>query len=129
MGKKNSFFQRRYFRVPFNTPVKFNILKYRQQKLAHLSTKTGTGLSRDLGEDGISFISGYRLPVDMIIRIIFHLPQGERSFLARVVRTQPLGKVNLTAVQFVNLNGTRREDLRSFIISETKKQYKFLKYI
>lgn len=129
MGKDTSLFHRRFFRVPFNKPVEFNILKYRHKKLAHLSAKTGTGLSRDLSEDGISFTSNYRLPADMVVRIVFHLPPGERQFLAKVVRTHPQGKGFLTAVQFINLQGTRREDLRSFITSETRKQYKFLKYI
>lgn len=127
--KLKPFFQRRYFRVPFNTPVEFNILKYGHQKLAHLSTKKGTGLGHDLGEDGLSFITNYCLPVDMIIRIIFNLPNGERRFLARVVRTQACDRRYLTAVQFINHNGIRREDLRTFIIGETRKQYKFLNYI
>lgn len=129
MVKKSSFFQRRFYRIPYNNPVEFSILKYRHQNIAHLSSKKGLAVGNDLGEEGLSFISPYCLPVDMILRVVFTLPKGEKRILARVIRTKLSANGYLTAVQFINFNGNRREELRSYIATETKKNYKFLKYI
>lgn len=129
MVKRSSLFQRRFYRIPFKNNVEFSILKYRHQNIAHLSSKKGLAVGHDLGEDGLSFISPYCLPVDMILRVVFTLPKEERRILARVIRTKPSGSGYLTAVQFINFNGNRREELRNFIANETKKSYKFLKYI
>lgn len=129
MLKRSSFFQRRFYRIPFNNPVEFSILKYRHQNIAHLSSKKGLAVGQDLGEEGLSFISSYCLPVDMILRVVFSLPKGERRILARVIRTNLSDSGYFTAVQFININGNRRDELRNFIATETKKSYKFLKYI
>lgn len=129
MEKRTSFFQRRYFRIPFEKPVEFSILKYRHRNIAHLSEKKGPARGRDLGEDGLSFISSYCLAVDMILRLVFKIPSGEKRVLARVVRTTPVENGFLTAVQFINIHGPRREELKSYIANETKKSYKFLKYM
>lgn len=128
MRTKGPIFQRRYFRIPFLQKIEFNILKYNKRVVTHLSSKTGFAQGHDLGEDGLSFISQYNLPVDMVLRVVFDLPGfGEERVLARVVRPSPSEKGYLTAVQFINLNGPRREKLRNFIAGETKKNYKFLK--
>lgn len=128
MRSKGSVFPRRYFRIPFNYPVEFSILKYNRRFVNHLSTKRGAGSGHDLGEDGLSFISQYSLPPDMVLRVVFSLPGfGEERILARVVRNTPVENGHLTAVQFLNLHGPRRDKLRSYIIGETKKNYRFLK--
>ncbi len=130
MRNRASLFQRRYFRVPFNGPIEFQILKYNRRYVTHLSSKYGPGRGHDLGEDGLSFISPYSLPVEMIVRVDFELPGfGRERILARVVRSRPVEAGYLTAVQFLNFHGPRREKIRNFITSETRKNYRFLKYL
>lgn len=130
MRGKGTFYKRRFYRVPFNNPVKFQILKFKRRHITHLSSKSGHGLGHDLGEDGLSFISSYSLPAELIIRIVFELPdKGEQRILAQVVRNTPVESGFLTAVQFLNLHGTRKDRIRDFITCETRRHYKFLKYI
>ncbi len=130
MRNRTSIFQRRYFRIPFDNPVEFRVLQYNRRYLAHLSAKRGPGRGHDIGEDGLSFVSLYTLPLDMVLRVVFDLPgYGEERILARVVRSTQVDSGFLTAVQFLNLNGPRKENLRNFITSETKKNYRFLKYL
>lgn len=128
MRGKGPIFQRRYFRIPFDAVIEFNILKYNKRVATHLSSKRGLAQGHDLGEDGLSFISQYNLPIDMVLRVVFELRGlGEERILARVVRRSHTEAGFLTAVQFINLNGPRKEKLRNFIAGETKKNYKFLK--
>jgi hypothetical protein len=130
MRNKNSLFDRRFYRVSFEQPVEFRILKYNYRYITHLSAKKGPGTGRDIGEDGLSFISTYCLPVDMILRVDFELPgTGEQGVLARVVRSIETNSGYLTAVQFLNLQGPRKDKLREFIIDRTKRKLKFFKYI
>ncbi len=130
MRKRAPLFERRYFRVPYNGTIEFQILKFKRTYITHLSSKYGPGQGHDLGEDGMSFISPYSLPVDLIIRVDFELPDfGRERILARVVRSRQVDSGYLTAVQFLNLHGHRRDTLRSFITSETRKNYRFLKYL
>ncbi|PKM81886.1 MAG: hypothetical protein CVU89_07640 [Firmicutes bacterium HGW-Firmicutes-14] len=127
---RGTLFPRRYFRIPFEKPVEFSILKYNRRYIAHLSTKRGPGKGHDIGEDGLSFVSPYSLPVDMVLRVVFELPDiGEQRILARVVRSGPVDAGFLTAVQFLNLHGQRKERLRDYIASETRKSYRFLKFL
>lgn len=130
MKNRAAVFQRRHYRVPFDCPVEFQILQYRRRNINHLSSKRGPACGHDLGEDGLSFISDYLLPVDMIIRVTFQLPDcGEQTVLARVVRSVPAGTGYLTAIQFLNFDGPRKDRLRLYITRETRKNYKFLKYL
>lgn len=129
MRNRTVLFPRRYFRVPFKGPVEFRILKYNRRYISHLSAKRGPGSGHDLGEDGLSFISPYSLPDDMILRIDFELPGiGAQRILAKVVRSSYIDTGYLTAVQFLNLHGPRKEVLRDFITDETRKNYNFLKH-
>lgn len=111
-------------------PVEFNIMRFNKRNVNHLRGKTGVGHTRDIGEDGLSFISSLKLPVGMLLRITLCLPdmQPERV-LARVVRCSPVNEGFLTAVQFFNFNDHRRDKIRNFVAEETKKKYKFLSYI
>ena len=130
MKGKSALFKRRFYRIPFNNPVKFQILKYNRRHITHLSSKSGPGQGHDLGEDGLSFVSPYSLPYEMVIRVVFDLPEsGEQRILAQVVRNSPLESGYFTAVQFLNLNGVRKERLKEYITGETRKNYKFLKYL
>ena len=129
MRNKKNLFPRKYYRIPFHHPVDFRILKYRRRYITHLSAKRGPGKGQDLGEDGMSFISEYRLPVDIVLRVVFVIPaDGEQHILAKVIRSDISESGYLTAVQFLNLHGPRREKLRNYIADETKKSYNFLKY-
>jgi len=130
MRNRNQLFQRRFFRVPFDNPVEFQILKYHRRYISHLSAKRGPGRGYDLGEDGLSFISRYSLPTDMVLSVEFELPElGKERILAKVVRSDVVESGHLSAVQFVNLHGSRKDILRQYIASETKKNYIFLKYL
>ncbi len=130
MRDRTSPFPRRYFRIPFFNPVEFRVLKYKRRYLSHLSGKRGLGKGHDLGEDGLSFVSPYSLPAEMILRIDFVLPDlGEERILAKVVRNSLVESGYLTAVQFLNLHGPRRDKLRSYITSETRKNYRFLEHL
>ncbi len=121
---------RRYFRIPFDRPVDFTILKYKRRYITHLSAKHGPGKGHDLGEDGMSFISQYSLPEDIVVRVVFQLPGfGEQVILARVIRNGQIDYGYLTAVQFLNLHGSRRDKIRNYIAGETKKNYRFLKHL
>ncbi len=123
-------FERRYFRVAFNYPVEFQILKYNRRYVRHLSSKRGLGVGHDMGEDGLSFLSPYSLPAGMILRVNFELPDsGPEQILAKVIRCSQTASGYLTAVQFLNLHGSRKEKLRTFIVNETKKNYTFLQYL
>ena len=130
MRNRNQLFQRKFFRVPFGNPVEIQILKYRCRYISHLSAKRGPGRGYDLGEDGLSFISRYSLPTDMVLSVEFELPElGKERILAKVVRSDVVESGHLSAVQFVNLHGSRKDILRQYIASETKKNYMFLKYL
>ena len=130
MLNRGSFFKRRFYRIPFKNPIEFMILKYRHRNIAHLSAKRGSANGFDFGEDGLSFVSPYCLPEDMILRVVFDLPEfGEKRVLAKVVRSTSFDEGYLTAVQFLNMNGPRKEEFRKYITGETKKSYKFLKYL
>ncbi|WP_418792468.1 PilZ domain-containing protein [Phosphitispora sp. TUW77] len=129
MRKKTNLLPRRYFRIPFERPVDFTILKYKRRYITHLSTKYGPAKGNDLGEDGMSFVSQYSLPEDIVVRVVFELPGlGEQSILAKVIRNRQVDSGYLTAVQFLNLHGARKDKLRNYIADETKKGYQFLQY-
>lgn len=130
MRNRGILYPRKYFRIPFENAVEFTILKFNRRYITHLSTKRGPGTGHDLGEDGLSFVSDYSLPPDMVLRVMFNLPEfGEQRILARVVRSSSVNSGNLTAVQFLNLHGIRKERLREYITNETKKNYRFLKFM
>ncbi len=129
MRNKTNLLPRRYFRIPFDRPVDFTILKYKRRYITHLSAKHGPGKGKDLGEDGMSFISQYSLPEDIVVRVVFELPgYGDQHILARVIRNKQIDSGYLTAVQFLNLHGPRKDKLRNYIARQTKENYKFLKY-
>lgn len=128
MRAKGPIFKRRYFRIPFDQVVEFNIIKYNTRPVNNLSSKKGLAQGHDLGEDGLSFVSQYKLPIDMVLRVVFDLKDfGQERILARVVRRNQTEAGYLTAVQFLNLNGLRKEKLQNYITGEAKKNYKFLK--
>lgn len=110
--------------------MEFYIMKYKRRNVAHLSGKKGLGQGKDIGEGGLSFISPYLLPVDMIVRLAVDLPEsGVERLLARVVRSERDNGGYLTGVQFFNLAQTRRERIRNYVINQTRKEYKFLRYL
>jgi len=122
-------YPRNHFRIPLDFPVEFYVMKYKRHNVAHLSGKKGFARGRDIGEGGLSFVSPYFLPVDMIVRLAVELPDtGVERLLARVVRSEGVDDGYQTGVQFFNLPGYRRERIRSFVISQAKKQYRFLRY-
>lgn len=130
-SRKTSLSQRIHFRIPAEFTVEFYVMKYKRRNVTHLSGKKGLGLGQDIGEGGLSFISPYLLPVDMIVRLSVDLPEyGIEPLLARVVRA---GRTTtggyLTGVQFFNLPPKRREHIRNYVINQAKKQYNFLKYL
>ncbi|GAB4262374.1 PilZ domain-containing protein [Thermincola ferriacetica] len=127
VDKSRTVYPRRYFRIPADMSVEFNIMRFQKRDVKHLMDKKGFGQCRDLGEDGLSFVSQLKLPIGMVLRVTLHLPHlGDERVLARVVRCEPVTEGNLIAVQFFNINDRRREKVRAYIAEEAKKQYKFL---
>lgn len=129
-SRKTSLSERIHFRIQVEFSVEFFIMKYKRRNVTHLSGKKGHGQGRDIGEGGLSFVSPYLLPVDMIVRLAVELPEsGFERMLARVVRSERENSGFLTGVEFFNLPQHRREHIRNFVINQTKKQYKFLRYL
>ncbi len=129
-NRKMGLHPRIHYRISTEFPVEFYIMKYKRRNVAHLSGKMGLGDGRDIGEGGLSFISPYLLPVDMIVKLAFELPEiGVERMLARVVRSQQVDSGFLTGVQFFNLPNYRRERIRNFVTGQTRKQYEFLSYL
>ncbi len=127
---KSGLLSRRFYRVSSNQPIEYRIMKYQKYNVSHLHSKRGFGLGKDLGEDGMSFITGLRLPEDMLLRLTLSLPDKKtENILARVVRCTTVNEGYLIAVQFYNFNEHRRHSIRSFVAEEAKKNYQFLKYL
>jgi c-di-GMP-binding flagellar brake protein YcgR len=128
--RKNGLYPRLFYRTTAKFSVEFYIMKYKRRNVAHLSGKKGLGQGQDIGEGGLSFVSPYLLPVDMIVRLAVELPEnGVERMLARVVRSERVSGGYLTGVQFFNLANTRQERIRNFVVSQAKKQYNFLRYL
>lgn len=128
--RKTSLSSRIHYRIPLEFPVEFYIMKYKRRNVAHLSGKKGHGEGKDIGEGGLSFVTPYLLPVDMIVRLAVELPDsGVILVLARVVRSERENSGYFTGVEFFNLGHYGREHIRDFVINQTKKHYKFLRYL
>ncbi len=128
--RKTGLFPRTHYRIPMDFSVEFYVMKYKRRNVAHLSGKRGLGQGRDIGEGGLSFLSAYLLPIDMIVRLAVELPEtGVERMLARVVRSERVDAGFLTGVQFFNLAQYRRERIRSFVTGQIKNQYKLLRFL
>lgn len=128
--KSMSQLKRNHYRMKIHLPVEFRIVKYLDHSVEHLKDKKGIGATHDLGEGGLSFFSSLVLPVGMLIRLRFILPNtGDYNELCRVVEVRNMNNRLLVAVQFVNIAGKRRDNLRQFISQEVKRKVRLAKYL
>lgn len=123
-------FKRKHYRMSAQFPVEFRVVKYLGELIPHLTEKQGSAVAHDLAESGLAFISGLRLPVEMVIQIAFNIPGvGEFKELANVVRSRPMGQCYLTGVKFLKIDDVRRSKLREYISGEVKKSVKLIPYL
>lgn len=127
--KSISQLKRNHFRIKVKLPIEFIIAKYQDESVEHLHGKKGIGALSDIGEGGLSFFSTLSLPVDMVIRLRFFLSEMGYDEFCRVIRVRPVGGRFLIAVQFMNLSGKRREQLREYISGEVKRKVRMVEYI
>ncbi len=128
--KSMSQLKRNHFRIKIQLPVEFLIVQYNDHSVEHLKDKKGIGAIHDLGEGGLSFFSPLALPVGMVIRLRFFLSgMGDYSELCKVVGVRNVGSRLLVAVQFINLSGKRKDNLRQFISGEVKKKVRLAEYL
>lgn len=123
-------YKRKHYRMSAQFPVEFKVVRYLGELIPHLNDKQGSAVAHDLAESGLAFVSGLRLPVDMVIQISFDLPGvGVFKELANVVRSRPMGQCYLTGVKFLKIDDMRRSKLREYISGEVRKSVKLIPYL
>jgi len=122
--------ERRHFRWHTQLPLYFEVAQFGTYPIEHLRGKRGRGQTYDLAEEGLSFFSPLRLPVNMVLLLEFTIPElGPIRLKARVVRSRPWQEGWLTGVQFIGFNGSRRLALREHIADQVKSQYRLIEYL
>ncbi len=100
-------------RKPLFTQVNYRMLRLGDRDLKHLTSKIGTGESKDVSKGGITLLTNLQLPVGITLLIEFPLAGKSISVIGRVQHVHPMQKSDysyIVGVQFIQ-PGPEEQDL------------------
>lgn len=113
-------------RKPLFTQINYRILRLGDRDLKHLTSKIGTGESKDVSKGGITILTNLQLPVGITLLIEFPLAGKSISMIGQVKHVRPLQNSDysyVAGVQFIQ-PGPEEQDLINKAISHADDLHK-----